>query len=91
MGDITEIVVAIAFSLPEVYAVLLFFLWSVGKEILDKVQHDHFAQFKFKVFSRQEHLVIRYVCNNALLVLWQRIVDINPVQFEKNLVLRYTY
>jgi hypothetical protein len=45
--DIIEKMIAIAFSLPEMRAVLLAFLRIGGIKVFDKMQHNDFSQFKF--------------------------------------------
>lgn len=84
MRDIGEIVVAVAFALPEVDAEFLTFFGPIGEEIFDKAQNNDFADFKLEVFSRQENFVVGDEGQHALLILWQLCADANPVQFRRN-------
>lgn len=52
MANIGEVVVAVAFPLPKMDAVLLGFVRTVHKKITDEPQHDDLTDFVSEVFTR---------------------------------------
>ena len=80
MGYVAKKVIAIAFSLPKMRAILLVFLRSGQVEIFQKTEYDDISDFKFQGFSGQVHLVIRDKGQHALVVGGQLVVNINPGQ-----------
>lgn len=81
MAHVAEVVVAVAFALPKVYAKLGAFFRAIGEEVFDEAQHNHFADFKFEVFPGKVYLVVCDERQHALVVGWQLHVEVNPVQF----------
>lgn len=79
MRHVRKEVVAVSFTSPKVKAMLLPFFGILCIEILAEPQHNHLASFKLKVLSGQKNLVPGNEAQDALVVLWQRNVDIHPL------------
>lgn len=80
MCYVSKVMIAIAFTLPKVNAVLLSFVWTVRKKALKKSQHNHFPKLKLQILARKENFVPGDKCQYALLVCRQPVIHINPVQ-----------
>ena len=57
MRDVAKKVIAVAFALPEMWAMLSAFFAAGGIEVFQEFQDNHFAHFKFSALSRQENAV----------------------------------
>ncbi len=81
MAHVAEVMVAVAFALPKVYAKFGAFFGAIGEEIFDEAQYNHFTDLKFEVFPREVHFVVCDERQHALFVGRQLHGDINPIQF----------
>ena len=80
MCDVPKKVIAVSFTGPKMKAMLLPLLGILCIEVLAKPQHNHLTSFKLKVLSRQKHLVPGNEAQDALVVFWQHIIDVKPLQ-----------
>jgi hypothetical protein len=78
MRDVRKEVVAVALARPKVNAVLGFFLFVLGVEVLAKAQNNDFPQFELKIPAREKHLVARDVTKDALVVFGKGLIHRNP-------------
>lgn len=81
MAHVAEVMVAVAFALPEVDAKFGAFFGAIGEEVFDEAQYNHFTDLKFEVFPREVHFVVCDERQHALFVGRQLHGDINPIQF----------
>ena len=68
MRHIAKKVIAVAFALPEVGAVLSPFLTAGRVKVFQEFQDNHFAHFKLSTLSGQENAVARNEAKQALSV-----------------------
>lgn len=84
MGNIAEVVVAVAFPLPKMDAVLLSFVRAIREKITDEPQYNDLPNLECQVFAGQVHLVSRNESQHALLMLGKFDININPLQLLRN-------
>ncbi len=84
MGDVSEKVIAVALTLPEMESVLCRFVRTIFVEIFKKAEYDDFADFKLEVFSGQKNLVVGDIGQHALFICGQTLLNVNPLQFRQN-------
>ncbi len=68
MRDITEVVIAVSFTLPKVHTVLSRFLGLLSKEILLETQYDDFAILELQGHTGQIHFILRHIRQHPLVV-----------------------
>jgi hypothetical protein len=78
MGYLVEVSIAASFTCPKVYAMFFSFLWIASEVVGAKMQNKDLSDFKFKLFTRQEHFVSRNEGQHALMIIGQLILPANP-------------
>ena len=79
MRHIFEKMIAVAFALPEVWAVLSAFLAGRRIKVLDEFEYDHFAHFEFARFSGKKHAVAGNVSQQTLTIFGQLLLYRYPL------------
>ena len=93
MGDLGEIPIAASFPGPKVKTVFCGFFWISSEVVGAKTEDDDFANFKLKVFARQENFISGDEGQYTLVVVGKLIFPMDPIlwcHFPVNVGLRFS-
>ena len=79
MRHIFEKMIAVAFALPKVRAMLGAFLAGRGIKVFDEFENDHFAHFEFARFSGEKYAVAGNVSQQTLTIFGQLLLYRYPL------------